>query len=439
TPKKKILTDQYIFQRRTSTQTEPFGHDESSSLYVKLGLTVSEMESDEEVPGIVARVQDEGQARPNPGEHDEGQDGPNPGDAAAFQPPSSHVVHAGPNLEHMDLEASNTSIQPKPKQMDEEFTTTAYSNVQENLKLPTEGEVRLEEPASSAGTLSSLQNLDKELSFTNRFLAEKSQEDEPEKTNIEAKRISELEQHMADLVQANLALEERMDKHGSRLYKLENLDIPHQVSKAVDEIVTDVVDWAIQAPLRDRFRDLTEADIKEILHHRMWESNSYKAHEDHKKLYEALEQSMARDHTDQLLTDLAEARKKKKKRHDSPKTSLGYPPHQTSPPPPLEGPSGTSGTSRAFGSSQLPPLPPPSSTNQSDQSTSTAAPSSSKTAASAEYTAWMTTDTRLKPSVSSILEELHMDDDTTPDEQVQSSGDEDIGHDHIPTVNLRQN
>ncbi|GJZ69789.1 hypothetical protein Tco_0633339 [Tanacetum coccineum] len=40
-----------------------------------------------------------------------------------------------------------------------------------------------------------------------------------------------------------------------------------QVSKAVDDIVTDVVDWAIQAPLRDRFRDFPEADMKEILHH----------------------------------------------------------------------------------------------------------------------------------------------------------------------------
>ncbi|GKC49649.1 hypothetical protein Tco_1072394 [Tanacetum coccineum] len=70
--------------------------------------------------------------------------------------------------------------------MDEEFTTTAYPNVQENLKLPSKGEVRLEEPASSAGTLSSLQNLDKELSFTNQFLAEKSREDKPEKTNTEA-------------------------------------------------------------------------------------------------------------------------------------------------------------------------------------------------------------------------------------------------------------
>ncbi|GJZ91915.1 hypothetical protein Tco_0663980 [Tanacetum coccineum] len=418
-----------VKRKHTSTPTESSSHDESSSLYVELGLTDSETDSDEEVPGMVARVQDEGQAGPNPGEHDEGKAGPNPGDAATSQPPSSHV---------------------------------------ENLKLLSEGEVRLEEPASSAGTLSSLQHLDKELSFADQFLVEKSQEDEPEKTNTESEVqsmvivpihqdtssvllmttpvinltisqpvptavqaplptltatatsttitttitlpllpqpqqsssysiliqcIGELEQHMADLVQANLALEERMDKHGSILYKLENLNIPYQVRKAVDEIVTDAVGWAIQAPLRDRFRDLPEVDMKEILHHRMWESNSYQAHEDHKQLT-----------------------KKKKKRHDSPKTPPGSPLHQPPSPQPLAGPSGTSGTSRASGSSQVtPPLPPPS-TNQSDQSQSTVAPSSLKTAASVEYTAWTTTNTRLKPYVSSIPEELHMDDDTTLDE-----------------------
>ncbi|GJW00247.1 hypothetical protein Tco_1555498 [Tanacetum coccineum] len=72
------------------------------------------------------------------------------------------------------------------------------------------------------------------------------------------------------------------------------------------------------------------------------------------------------------------------------------------------------------------------------QSTSTATPSSSKTAASAEYTAWMTTDTRIKPSVSSTPEELYMDDNTTADKQAYSSGGEDIGRDHIPMMNLRQ-
>ncbi|GJZ70951.1 hypothetical protein Tco_0634802 [Tanacetum coccineum] len=435
-PKKKSPADQYVFQRRNSAPTEPSGHDESSSLYAELGLTDSETESDEDVPGIEAGDQDEGQAGPNPGIQDEGQAGSNPGDAAISQPQPSHVVHDAPNLEHMDVE--------------------------ENLKLPTEDQVRLEEPASSAGTLSSLRNLDKEFSFTNKFLEEKSPEDEPNKTNTESEvqsmvmvpihqdtssaplmttpvidltvsqpvsttvqaplptstitRIGELEQHMADLLQDNLALEERLDKHGSRLYKLENLDIPHQVSKVVDEIVTGAVDWAIQAPLKDRFRDLPEADMKEILHHRMWETKSYEAHEDHKNLYEALENSMDRDHSDQLLTDLAEARRKKKRRHESPKTPLGSPPHQPPPPPPPEGPSGTSGASGAFGLSQLPPPPPPLSTNQSDQSKSTAAPSSLKTTTSAEYTAWTTTDIILKPSVSSIPEDLHMDVDSAPDE-----------------------
>ncbi|GJS89158.1 hypothetical protein Tco_0771794 [Tanacetum coccineum] len=180
--------------------------------------------------------------------------------------------------------------------------------------------------------------------------------------SILIKCIGELEQHMADLIQDNLALEERMDKHRSRLYKLENLDIPHQVSKAVDEIITDTVDWAIQAPLRDRFRDLLEANMKEILHHRMWETNSYKAHDDHKKLYKALEKSMDRDHFDQHLIDLAEARRKKKKRHDSPKTPPASPPHQPPPPPPPAGLFRTSGASGTFGSSQLPPPPPPSPT-----------------------------------------------------------------------------
>ncbi|GJW96563.1 hypothetical protein Tco_0178371 [Tanacetum coccineum] len=188
-------------------------------------------------------------------------------------------------------------------------------------------------------------------------------------------RIGKLEQIMANLIHDNEHPKESLDSHGSHLYKLENLNIPHQVSKVVDEIVTDA------------------------------ETNSYKAHEDHKKLYEALEKSMNRDQTDQLLTDLAEARRKKKRRHDSPKTPPGSPPHQPPPPPPPTGPSGTSGSSGASGSSQLPPPPPPLSNNQSDQ---------------------------FKPSVSSIPEDLPMNDDSAPDKQVHSSDDEDIRSDHIP-------
>ncbi|GJW85842.1 retrovirus-related pol polyprotein from transposon TNT 1-94 [Tanacetum coccineum] len=160
-------------KRRTPATAEPSGLVESSSLYV--GLTDSGMESEEEVsPKMNAQGQEEGQG------------GTNPGDAGESQTPSSHVVRAGPNLDHMDSRIAKASSQPNTEQMDDEFTTTTYLKVQENLKLPTEGEVRLEEPASSAGTLSSMKNLGKDLSFTDQFLVEKSQEDEPEKTNTEA-------------------------------------------------------------------------------------------------------------------------------------------------------------------------------------------------------------------------------------------------------------
>ncbi|GKC88747.1 hypothetical protein Tco_1149396 [Tanacetum coccineum] len=57
---------------------------------------------------------------------------------------------------------------------------------QENLKLPTEDKVILKEPTSSSGTLFSLQNLKKDLSFTDQFFMEKPQEEEPGKTNAEA-------------------------------------------------------------------------------------------------------------------------------------------------------------------------------------------------------------------------------------------------------------
>ncbi|GJU69681.1 hypothetical protein Tco_1255940 [Tanacetum coccineum] len=473
TPKKKSPAEQYIFQRRTSAPTEPSGHDESSSLYVELGLTESDVESDEEMPPVVkSGDQDEGQAGPDPGIQDKGQAKPNPDDVAESQPLSTPGVHAGPNLEHTDAEATDATSQPQPGQMDKEFTATAYPNIQENLKLTVDEPMILEGPASSTGTLSSLQHLAKDFNFGDQFFNDKPSEADNEKTTADTEaesmvpvtihqdtstiphmtspvidlvsrpdspnHIGELEQHIADLVDANQALEERLDKHGSRLYRLENQDIPNQVRKGVDEIVTDAVDWAMQAPLKERFRDLPEADMKEILHNRIWESKSYQTHEDHMMLYEALEKFMARDNSDQLLSDLAEARKKKKKRQGSPKTPPGSPPHLPPLPPPPAGPFGTSGASGASGSSKSPAPPPPPSNNQGGQSTSTAALSSSKIAASAEYTTWTMTDTRIKPSVSPIPEELHMDDDTTADEQAYSSSGEDVGRDHIPTVNLRQ-
>nr|GEW08858.1 hypothetical protein [Tanacetum cinerariifolium] len=192
----------------------------------------------------------------------------------------------------------------------------------------------------------------------------------------------------------------------------------------------------MQAPLRNRFRDLPEADMKEILHQRMWETNSYKSHKDHMQLFEALEKSINRDQSEELALDLAEARNKRKKGRDSPKTPPRSPYYQPPSPPPLAGLSGTSGDPRASGSQVTPP--PPTSTNQNSPSTGSTAPSPAKTAATTKHQAWSTPDVMLKPLVSLTPEDLDMDEAMGPDEQAQLSNEEDIRSTHIPTMNLRQ-
>ncbi|GJS09668.1 hypothetical protein Tco_0366464 [Tanacetum coccineum] len=226
--------------------------------------------------------------------------------------------------------------------MDEGFTATVYPNVQENLKLTADEPVIPEEPASSTGTLSSLQHLAKDFSFGDQFFNDKPSEADNEKTtaDTEAESMVSVTIHqdtsaippmtspVIDLVSrpdspnvhrplpttatatatttttiTTLPLppqpqqEGKIINNGSRLYKLENQDIPNQVRKAMDEIVMDAVDWAMQAPLRECFRDLPEADMKEILHNGLWNQIPHLNHEDHMMLYEALEKLMAYDDT----------------------------------------------------------------------------------------------------------------------------------------------
>ncbi|GJV83106.1 hypothetical protein Tco_1523004 [Tanacetum coccineum] len=148
---------------------------------------------------------------------------------------------------------------------------------------------------------------------------------------------------------------------------IESQEIDRKINETVKEVVTSSVKHAMRAPLRARFKDLPTSDMKEILLQRMLEENYDKGHAEH------------REET------------KKKGKQDSPKPLPGSPPLPPPPPPPQSGASGASGTTRASDSAQAPPLLPPSaSTHQGDQSTGTAAPSSLKTAASAEYFAWTT-------------------------------------------------
>ncbi|GJW23701.1 hypothetical protein Tco_0034323 [Tanacetum coccineum] len=180
------------------------------------------------------------------------------------------------------------------------------------------------------------------------------------------KCIGELKQHMADLIQDNLALEESLDKHGTWLYNLENLNIPYKMSQAVDEIVTDA----------------------------------------------------------------EETRKMKRKRRESPRTLHGSPPSQPPPPPPPAGATGAPGTSGASRSSQmpLPPPPPSTGTSGSAQQQCGKAPSSSKTAASTHQSIALTMfDTRYESTGFTDTHETTssndlMHDDSIPDEQIRLTG-----------------
>nr|GEU37352.1 retrovirus-related Pol polyprotein from transposon TNT 1-94 [Tanacetum cinerariifolium] len=273
----------------------------------------SEEESEKVVPGADEGGQGEGQTRPDPGAQAKGQAGPDPGNARADeQPMPSPMVYVGSDRKHMDLDIADVSPQPSTKKMDERFTATAYLKVQENLKLTVEEHVLLEEHASSSETLSSLQHMSKYISFRDLFFNDKPLEAENDKataeTEVESMVSVMIQQDMSSIPLMtspiiDLTLRPKsakvhqqfkatatettttttttlppppyqqqstmLDSQGACLYVLEQLDRPHQVSKAVNEVVTDAVDWAMQAPLWNRFRDLPEADMKEILHQRM--------------------------------------------------------------------------------------------------------------------------------------------------------------------------
>nr|GEX22124.1 reverse transcriptase domain-containing protein [Tanacetum cinerariifolium] len=256
-----------------------------------------------------------------------------------------------------------------------------------------------------------------------QFFVEKQQEEEPGKTNVKAEVQSmvsvPIHQDTSSVpLMTTSVIDLTMSQSGSPLPKSSattstNLNIPHQVSKAIDEIVTNAVDWAMQAPLGARSSDLPAVDMKEILQQRISGKSS----------------------------------PEEKKRRDVPRSPSGSPPPQPPPPPPPAVASGAPGTSGALGSFQLPPPPhpPPSTgTSGSGQQQGSKAPSSSKSATSAPQSmAWTISDIRYESVGLSGTQELSpMDslilDDSILDKQVHLSDDEDSGNDHLPKADLRK-
>ncbi|GJQ93332.1 hypothetical protein Tco_0004471 [Tanacetum coccineum] len=209
---------------------------------------------------------------------DEDQAGPDPG--------VSRVALAGPNLEPTH----------------EEFMARVYPDVHESLKFPADEHVILKEPLSSSGTLSSMKNLDDAYTIGDQFINDKSTEDELGKLNMESEMVS--------MVTKNKNLDNMTRNLGSRVFTLELRDLPHKIDEVVHESVKEAVHVALRAPLRDCFRELPEADMKEILHQRMFETGTYKSLPEHVALYEALEASMERANIDEFLAEKDKSRKR---------------------------------------------------------------------------------------------------------------------------------
>nr|GEU46542.1 retrovirus-related Pol polyprotein from transposon TNT 1-94 [Tanacetum cinerariifolium] len=360
-----------------------------------LTLQTPKMKSLELAPTDSESESDKGVLEINAGDHDEGHDGPNPS-----------KQNEGQARSNPDLEGTDASTQQNPKQIDEEFTSTAYPNVQENLKLPYEDQVILEDPTSSIGTRSSLQNLDKELSFTNQFLVEKPQEKEPEKTNTKSEASLPTSTATTSVITPTTTLPPTPPQPQQSIADQTLLQCIGDYEQLIDILIQENLGLNLPA-----------IEIKEILQQRMFEDKSYEAHEDHKNLFDALEKSLKRDYSNQLLSDLKAAHQKKRKRRNLPRTYSGSPPPQ---PPPLPPPAGAFG---APGSKAL---------------------TSSMSMAITPYSmAWTIFNSRYESTGVSVGQEssstdFMMNDDSILDEHVQLSNDEDTKNDHMPNADTRK-
>ncbi|GJS18099.1 retrovirus-related pol polyprotein from transposon TNT 1-94 [Tanacetum coccineum] len=309
-PKKKITTNQYIFQRRTPitqdastgpsaqpqddtstnmvrdtpspTAVETGADTEKSTSKADTEIFNDDEEHGEEVSHTVALEErtvelEEGQARSNPGKTPKSRPPPErvlmEEDQAGSNPGKSHVVQAGPN----------------PEPMHEDFVAIVYPQVHEILKHTTEEHDHIDNPPSSPRTLSSMKNLDDAFTFGDQFLNDKPSEEEPGKANVELK-----------------------------VYTLENHDLYSKIDKYVNDVIKEAVHNALQAPICERFRDLSEFEMKEILRDRMFKSGSYRSHPNHAALYEALELSMDRENKEEFIEATAKSCKRRRDDQDPP-------------------------------------------------------------------------------------------------------------------------
>ncbi|GKD52581.1 hypothetical protein Tco_1281557 [Tanacetum coccineum] len=84
---------------------------------------------------------------------------------------------------------------------------------------------------------------------------------------------------------------------------IDSQEIDRKINKSVKEVVISSVKHAMRAPLHARFKDLHTSNMKEILLQRMLEENYDKGHANHRVAYEALQDSIRRDESEDFDVD----------------------------------------------------------------------------------------------------------------------------------------
>ncbi|GJV86663.1 retrovirus-related pol polyprotein from transposon TNT 1-94 [Tanacetum coccineum] len=339
-------------------------------------LNVDE-ESGEDVSNTVALEErtielDEGQAGSDPGKTLESRP-PLEEDQSRSNPGQSHVVLAGPNPEPMHEDFVATVY---PQNLDDAFTfgdeflndkQTEEEPGKANVETKVESMVTvpIHQVPSPAHPLSTpiidltppkpVSPPGQELIFTATIATTTTTLPLPPPPPQQSTIVLELATYDSALEKICVNFEKKhklQDKTtqalSSRVFTLENHDLYSKIDNYINETVKEVVNNALQAPIHERFIDLTEFEIKEILPDRMLESGSYRSHPEHRTLYEALKASMDRKNRKEFNKEMAKSCKRrrddqdphppplkdseqsKNKKHDYDALASKQPPTQTS-------------------------------------------------------------------------------------------------------------
>ncbi|GJU77812.1 hypothetical protein Tco_1274882, partial [Tanacetum coccineum] len=342
TPKKSSTTYQYIFQRwilvtkDASTGPSAQLEDDISANIVRdtpsptdaetgAGTDKTNSERDTEILNIgeeqgedvadkvnleekTAKI-DEGHARSDPGWTNPGQShvalarldpGSMHDDFVATMYPQIHESLMQPNEEHVYMNDKPTKEEPDKANMESEVESMVTVSIhQASSSVPPLSTLVIDltpsKPVSST-TQAPIFTATIATTTTTLPLLPPPQQQSSSDPNL-ASFFSALEQVCANF---------------EKRYKLQDKTVQ------VNEVVKEVVQVALQAPLKERFRDISEADMKEILHDQLFESGSYRSLPEHVALYEALEASTEHENRDAFLVKKDKSRKRRQDDQDPP-------------------------------------------------------------------------------------------------------------------------